>query len=549
MHRRVVGNFGLFIAIVLACFFCIVNYLFAPTPHATDNFGICFPSPNIWPIDSFVSAIFNLLLILLAGFLLVIFNKTYNLTNVYELILPASFFILYSTNPCIEPEISSSTLLIFANLTSLFILFKCYRSVSASKEIFIVGTILSIGSMFQYAFLLFIPIYFLICLILRCMNFKGFIALILGVAAPYWTGIGLGLIPIDSFKTPSFTHIYDVWGNQQTLFFCFINCGVTILITFLIALYNSVKLYSGNTRHRLFNRAIILLGAASAIMMVCDADNLPAYIPVLYLVTSVQLANLYTLHNLKYPRFLILILFILYTSSFIFMNYYSTNKDIDTVANILVDNDIPYIKGRLEPVSNVEYLDQFGFKPENVKNADALIIRTRTKCDSHLLSGSSVGLIATATIGTDQIDIPWCRNAGIDVTNSPGCNAPAVAQYVWSSLLRLGFNPSSQTLGVVGCGNVGSIVADWGRAMGANLLISDPPRQKRGIADNYVPLDQLMAESDAVTLHTPLTLDGENPTRHLIGSHELSLMKKNAILVNAARGPVVDSNALLPLLK
>lgn len=129
---------------------------------------------------------------------------------------------------------------------------------------------------------------------------------------------------------------------------------------------------------------------------------------------------------------------------------------------ILIDDNIPYIGGRLEPFARVEYVDQFDFNPDNVRDADALIIRTRTRCDSSLLSDSSVRMIATATIGMDQIDIPWCERAGIKVANCPGCNAPAVAQYVWSSLLRKGFNPASDTIGIAGCGNVGSIVAHWG---------------------------------------------------------------------------------------
>lgn len=216
---------------------------------------------------------------------------------------------------------------------------------------------------------------------------------------------------------------------------------------------------------------------------------------------------------------------------------------------IIIDDNIPYIKGRLEPVAEVEYVDQFGFTPEKVHDADAMIIRTRTQCNEALLKGSNVKIIATATIGMDQIDIPWCKDNGIKIANSPGCNAPAVAQYVWSSLLREGFDPGKHTLGVVGSGNVGSIVANWGRMMGARILISDPPRQEQGIPDDYAPLDEIMAECDAVTLHTPLIKDGKHPSYHLISGKEISLMKPGAILVNAARGPVLDTNALLPILK
>lgn len=212
---------------------------------------------------------------------------------------------------------------------------------------------------------------------------------------------------------------------------------------------------------------------------------------------------------------------------------------------IIADENIPFLRGRLEPFADITYVDQFGFTPGLVKDADALIIRTRTRCDSSLLAGSKVRLVATATIGTDQIDIPWCRDHGIAVESSPGCNAPAVAQYVWSALLRLGFRPEKgERLGVVGWGNIGTIVADWGKALGAEVLVSDPPKEKAGIPGNYHTLGEIMATCKAVTFHTPLTRDGECPTWHLAGEKELDLMPEGSILVNASRGPVVDNQAL-----
>ncbi len=217
----------------------------------------------------------------------------------------------------------------------------------------------------------------------------------------------------------------------------------------------------------------------------------------------------------------------------------------------IVDDNIPFIKGRLEAVGDVVYVDQFGFTPELVRDADALIIRTRTRCDRELLEGSAVKLVATATIGTDQIDIPWCEANGITVRNSPGCNAPGVAQYVWSSLLRLGMKPGVHTVGVIGHGNVGSIVAEWGRAMGFDILLCDPPKALRqeeqvlthpeAAREEYLPMEEVLRRSDAVSLHTPLTRTGEYPTFHLIDSEAASNLREGAILVNAARGPVVAS--------
>lgn len=210
----------------------------------------------------------------------------------------------------------------------------------------------------------------------------------------------------------------------------------------------------------------------------------------------------------------------------------------------LVDENIPYIEGRLEPFGQVTYLDQNAFTPSLAAEADALIIRTRTRCNEALLAQTPVKLVATATIGMDQIDVPWCEANGITVRNSPGCNAPAVAQYVWSSLLRLGFDPDRHTLGIIGCGNVGGIVKDWGEKLGAHLLVNDPFKPEV----NNASVEQIIAECDAVTLHTPLTKTGADPSFHLISRERLQGLKPGAIFINAARGPVVDFAALKDVL-
>lgn len=226
---------------------------------------------------------------------------------------------------------------------------------------------------------------------------------------------------------------------------------------------------------------------------------------------------------------------------------------------IIADDNIPFLRGRLEAAGiDVEYVDQFGFTKEKVKDSAAIIIRTRTRCDSELLEDSGVKLIATATIGTDQIDTEWCNQAGIEVRNAPGCNAPGVAQYVWSCLLRMGFKPKEDTLGIVGCGNVGGIVKKWGEELGAKLLVCDPPKadismgnksQGQDLEDfiEYVSLEELLEKSDAITLHTPLTRKGDYPTYHLIGERELSMIEDGKILINAARGGVIDFEALKPV--
>ncbi|MBD5360601.1 MAG: 4-phosphoerythronate dehydrogenase [Bacteroides sp.] len=207
---------------------------------------------------------------------------------------------------------------------------------------------------------------------------------------------------------------------------------------------------------------------------------------------------------------------------------------------IIIESHIPFIKGIAEAAGHrVEYLEPDEFTPERVKDADALIVRTRTKCDAKLLDGSKVKQIATATIGTDHIDLEYCRRNGIMVHNAPGCNAPAVAQYVLSAIARL--KPQCKCLGIVGVGHVGSIVERWARANGLNVMLCDPPRAAAESPEKFVSLDEIARQCDVITFHVPL----DQTTRHMINDRLLNSATPDALIINASRGPVADTQALL----
>mgnify|MGYP002747159559 CR=1 FL=1 len=204
---------------------------------------------------------------------------------------------------------------------------------------------------------------------------------------------------------------------------------------------------------------------------------------------------------------------------------------------IIVENHIPFIQGKLEAAGHeVTYLPPEAFTPQAVRDADTLIIRTRTRCGAALLDGSRVRTIVTATIGTDHIDSGYCLRRGIAVHNAPGCNAPAVAQYVLASLSALGVR--SGTIGIVGVGHVGSIVDRWARANGFRTLLCDPPL---GLD---TPLAALAAEADVITFHTPL----DATTRHVADDAFFERCRRKPVIINAARGPIVDTSALVDAL-
>ena len=220
---------------------------------------------------------------------------------------------------------------------------------------------------------------------------------------------------------------------------------------------------------------------------------------------------------------------------------------------IVCDNKIPFLRGALEPYAEVVYLPGAQTTAEVVKDADALITRTRTICNEALLAGSSVKAIATATIGFDHIDTAWCDANGIAWSNAPGCNSWSVKQYISSVLAvlaqRHGLRLGALTLGVVGVGNVGSKVADVGRAFGMRVLLNDPPRERAEGPGAFTDLDTLLEESDIVTVHVPLTRSGADATWHLFDVGRLARMRPTQILINSSRGPVVDNAALKDTLR
>lgn len=215
---------------------------------------------------------------------------------------------------------------------------------------------------------------------------------------------------------------------------------------------------------------------------------------------------------------------------------------------VVCDNKIPFLGGVLEPYAEVLYLPGSKISAEDVRDADALITRTRTVCNQALLEGSKVKVIATATIGYDHIDTAWCESHGILWKNAPGCNSWSVKQYISSVLVRLarihGLELDSMTLGVIGVGNVGSKVAEAARLLGMKVLLNDPPRERREGHNAFVSLDELISRSDVITLHVPLSKEGEDATWHLFDASRLSLLCGDQILINSSRGPVVDNKAL-----
>lgn len=212
---------------------------------------------------------------------------------------------------------------------------------------------------------------------------------------------------------------------------------------------------------------------------------------------------------------------------------------------IVADSNIPFLEGIFEPYADIRYIDGKDISRDDVRDADAIIIRTRTKCSRELLEGTKVALIATATIGTDHIDMDFCKENGIRVYNAQGCNAGGVMQYVFSALYgtasRHAIKLEEATLGIIGVGNVGKKIEHMARYLGFNILLCDPPRAEKEGPEGFVSMDYLLANSNIVTMHTYL----DETTCKMADRHFFEMMKPGTIFINASRGEIVDDEALM----
>lgn len=218
---------------------------------------------------------------------------------------------------------------------------------------------------------------------------------------------------------------------------------------------------------------------------------------------------------------------------------------------IIIDANIPYIKGVFENTAEVRYLHSDRITRDNIADADALIIRTRTICDKSLLNGTNVQYIATATIGTDHIDTEYCQTHNIRWSNAPGCNAESVAQYVGSAMAYYSqkhcMSLRNKTIGIIGHGYVGHAVERMAQLLGMRILLNDPIRAEFE-HDRYVSLNTIAEEADVITFHTPITKDGKYPTYRLADRCFFESLCKNPLIINAARGGIVDETELLAAL-
>ena len=214
---------------------------------------------------------------------------------------------------------------------------------------------------------------------------------------------------------------------------------------------------------------------------------------------------------------------------------------------IIADQNIPFVKECFSSIGDVTLCAGREITPAAVKDADLLLVRSVTNVNAQLLDGSKVKFVATATIGTDHIDLDYLQKHGIAFASAPGSNANSVAEYIVTALLTIAerhhISLADKSLGIVGVGNVGSRVAKKATALDLRVLLNDPPLQRQTNDPKYLPLKDLY-NCDFITFHTPLTKTGPDKTYHLADETLFSSLKPGVVFLNTSRGGVMDTTAL-----
>ena len=310
------GKGGVTIVMAIAVAMSAISFFVASPQPIAGNLGICIPSPNLWLNPSAGSWALNLLLLLGCSGGLYFFNRHFSVVPGSSTILHGIFLLMAVSIPWSGTLLSSSSILALAMIAALAILCSAFGQRNAAQELFLVATILSLGSMFQYAFIFMTMPMVIAAILFKCLHIREIFAMTLGLLAPYWIALGFGLVTPDSFNWPTITNLFAGNTSHEALLAGLLNLGITAVITLVLALYNSVKLYAGNTRRRMFNMAINVLGLAAAACMVFDFNNLYTYIATFYIAAAFQIADLFALWNIRRPAIWSSLICLLYISFF-----------------------------------------------------------------------------------------------------------------------------------------------------------------------------------------------------------------------------------------
>lgn len=295
----------------------VLTLFFSPSIATAGDLGICLPSPNLWRLPHFWSWLINTAVILLSTVVIASANKKYNFIQETHGVVPAALLILLACNNISTSVLCTSSLLLFANACSLYIIFSTYEERNATREFFFVATLPAIGAMTQYAFLVMVPVYIGGGLLMKSFHLRELGAFILGLLTPYWIAVGLGLVSPFDFRWPDSLHVVSRGEVDNDIFLTLLATGIMALIGFLLSLYNGVRLFSRNSRLRSMHMMFNLMGYVSVLAVIFDFRNFLAYFGTIALWVAVETGSLLNLYNIRRGNIALIMLLLVFIPIYI----------------------------------------------------------------------------------------------------------------------------------------------------------------------------------------------------------------------------------------
>lgn len=312
------GSGSMVLGSVAAAIMIAATAFLMPSLSPEKEFGICLSFPNDL-IPPLVECGVNAILIVAAVILAFVFNKKHSFVKSTEALLPTAMIVLLASNPVNTSYLGTPIIMLIVNLVCLDIMMKAYNSENATTSMFAVATYLSLGSMVQYAFLpLMIIVYPMMAIIDKIFRWKEIVAYFMGLVAPYWVALGLGLVSFSDFRFPQFlANPPNADGNY--LLMVFISLGTLALVELMMSLNNAMLIYAGNMKFRRFNNMINLLGFSCALLMIADFDNFGAYASTFCFAGAVQISNFFAMRRIPQSPIWFWGLLSLFMAYFVFM--------------------------------------------------------------------------------------------------------------------------------------------------------------------------------------------------------------------------------------
>lgn len=304
MNENAINKYfnGRYFTVVIFCF-AIVSTLIAlysgRIPPFDTNHGLCLISSNLWIDNSLLSWAVNLLLLSGIAVILIIINNTFTFIRSVTSVFASIFLLIESCNPYVTTQLIDGTLMCLVSVTGIFLLYSTYQAPQLKRQIFLIFAMLSLGSMFQYAFVFLVPVFIIGLIQMRSFTFKGFLAAILGLLTPYWISMGLGIITVDRFVIPEISGIFNL-AESGKVSELLVNVCITAFISIILLVINMLNIFSSKLQTRAYNGFISLLTLFAIIMICIDYGNMLTYIPLLNCCAAIQIAHFFI--NSKYMR-------------------------------------------------------------------------------------------------------------------------------------------------------------------------------------------------------------------------------------------------------